>query len=300
MSRLRSIKSTVHASIFLLAASVAQAATVSGTAQITGGPNALNLQYSDNTSPVVINEVTSIFGPSAGGTVLGVVNVTGADDGTFRLYQYGQGTHANESRFHFSETVTNSAVFDQQFRLNFRVDAGALETSVHEIVPKPGEYLEAGYQMSISFGGTSLFTSGARLRQVGTSDTTTMATLSQSGSSFDGVLEQTQFGAPDTWHYVWNAHAGTLDLGVLAAGASATLEYDAVAFGSGIFCGAGCGHTMASIGDPSHLSSIGGPGTIVASAAAVPEPDMVALMLAGLVLLGFAARREKQRITSSV
>jgi hypothetical protein len=125
--------------LFLLGTGAAQAATVSGTADITGGPNSLNLQYSDNSSPVSINKFTSIFGPGTNGTVLGQVIVSGADDGTFSLYQLGQGTHSNQSQFHFSEVITNGAAFNQQLQMNFLINAGRLETRVYETVPRAGE-----------------------------------------------------------------------------------------------------------------------------------------------------------------
>jgi hypothetical protein len=277
-----------------LGAAATQGATVSGSAQITGGPNSLNLQYSDTTSPVQISQFTSIFGPGVNGTVLGQVIVGGADDGTFSVYEFGQGTHANESRFQFSELISNTASFDQQFQMNFLINAGALQTSVYEVVPVAGEYLDAGFEITVRFGGAVLFSSSALLHQVGLSTSTTQATLTQGGTSLGGVLEQYQPFAPDSWQYTWNAYASTLDLGVLAPGASATLEYDIRAFGNGLTtsCGSGCGSTRASIGDPLNLSAVGGPDTI--SAAPVPEPEAPALMLLGLGALALTARRRRE------
>jgi hypothetical protein len=80
----------------------------------------------------------------------------------------------------------------------------------------------------------------------------------------------------------------------LGPGASATLEYDIRAFGNGLTtsCGSGCGSTHASIGDPLHLSAVGGPDTI--SAAPVPEPETCALMLLGLGALALTARRRRE------
>jgi hypothetical protein len=293
MLRSRSITLAVqYAALFLFGGSAAQAATVAGTADITGASNLPNLQFSDTSSPVLINQFAAVS--STNNTVLGIVNVTGADNGTFTLYELGQVTHSNDARFHFSEVITNSAAFDQQFQMNFLINAGMLQTRVYETVPPAGQYLNSGYEITISFGGTTLFSSSALLDQVRASDTTTTATLTQNGTSLGGVLDHYELGAPDSWQYAWNAYSGVLNLGLLAAGASATLEYDARVFGQGN-CSYSCGSTTASIGDPSHVSSIGGPGTIIASPGAVPEPETYAMLLGGLGLLGWVGRRRKQK-----
>lgn len=295
---------TIIALMALTVPLIGNAAEVGGTARISGGPNALDLQYSDSSGPVSISESTSINGPGTSGTTLGAVSVTGFDNGFFTLREFGQGTHENESRFQFTDVITNTATSDQQFSMDFLINAGQLRTTVYETVPQTGEFLEAGYGISISFGGTTLFESGALLRQEGgPGDFETFATLSQSGTSLGGVLTNPQTGAPDTFLYSWDAFAGTLDLGLLAAGASATLQYDIVTFGNGIFssCGSGCGATEASIGDPLNVSSIGGPDTISsAPVAPVPEPEIYAMMGVGLGIMGWVARRKKRRQAASV
>ena len=291
---------TITAVMALAMPVVTNAAVVEGTARISGGPNTLDLQYSDNTGPVSINESSSINGPGTTGTTLGLVSVTGSDNGFFTLSEFGQGTHENESRFQFTEVITNTAATDQLFSMDFLINAGQLRTTVYETVPQAGEFLEAGYGISISFGGATLFESGALLRQEGgPGDFDTFATLSQSGTSLGGVLTNPQTGAPDTFLYSWDAFAGSLELGLLAAGASGILEYDIVTFGSGIFasCGSGCGATQASIGDPLNVSSIGGPDSITSAppVAPVPEPEIYAMMLSGIGIMGWVARRRKRK-----
>ena len=255
------------------------------------------MRYSDRSGPVSINESSSVNGPGTVGTTLGQVEVFGLDNGFFSVSEFGQGTHENESRFQFTDVITNTATTDQQFSMDFLINAGQLETRVYESVPRTGEFLEAGYGISISFGGSTLFESGALLRQVGVGVFDTSANLSQSGTSLGGVLTNPQTGAPDTFLYSWDAFAGTLDLGLLTAGASETLAYNILTFGNGVFssCGSGCGATRASIGDPLNVSSIGGPDTISSMpVAAVPEPETYALMLTGLGIMGWAVRRKKK------
>ena len=283
--------------VLSLCTAAARGATVSGTARISGGPNALDLPFSDGGSDVSINRTSSITG-SGGGTVLGRVIVDGADDGTFQVSEFGQGTHANESRFLFTELISNTAAIDQLFRLDFLVNAGKLETRVYETVPAAGQFLEAGYGITIRFGGATVFSSSALLHQVGLNDVTTTATLSQSGTSLAGVLEQYETIAPDSWRYSWNAFSSTVDLGILTPGASATLDYEILAFGNGVFCPSGCGSTLASIGDPLHLSSLGGPGTI--AAVAVPEPETFVLMLLGLAAVAWTGKAHAQRASSKM
>jgi hypothetical protein len=286
------LSAPIAALVLALSAAAAQGATVSGTARISGGPNALDLQFSDGGSDVDISRTSSITG-TGGGTVLGQVIVDGADDGTFRVYEFGQGTHANESRFLFSELISNTAAVDQRFSLDFLVSAGKLETRVYETVPRAGQFLEAGYEINIRFGGAVVFSSSALLHQVGLNDVTTSASLTQTGTTLGGVLEQYEVSAPDSWRYSWNDFASVLDLGILAPGASATLDYDIRAFGNAVFCASGCGSTLASIGDPLHLSSVGGPDTIVT--APVPEPETYALMLLGLGVLVRTVGRRRSR-----
>lgn len=283
-----------------LCTAAARGATVSGTARISGGPNALDLPFSDSGSDVSINRSSSITG-MGGGTLLGTVFVDGADDGTFRVSAFGQGTHANESRFLFTELISNTAAADQLFRLNFLVNAGKLETRVYETVPGPGKFLEAGYAITIRFGGATVFSSSALLHQVGVSGDTTNATLSQSGTSLNGVLQHYETIAPDSWRYSWDSFASAVDLGILAPGASATLDYEILAFGNGVFCPSGCGSTLASIGDPlqlSSMSSIGGPDTI--AAVAVPEPETYVLMLLGLGAVAWTRMAHARRASSKV
>jgi hypothetical protein len=305
----------VTIAIALLAPLGANAAILEADALISGdnvhfidGPVSVNASFSDvspasSTDPVFISESASIRGVGRTGTSLGGVVVNGSDNGQFNISTRGQANHFNESRFRLTETITNSSSIAQLFSMSFEISAGMLRTSVSEVPPTVGEFLQSEYSISISFNGASLFESGAVLRQVGAGDgVNTIESLTLSGTSLGGLLTNPNTGAPDTFEYQWGDFLGTLDLGVLGAGESGILMYDILTRTSGQFdqCGSsGCGQTNASIGDPINVSSIGFPDDITSTPIAdspspVPVPPAFLLMFTGLVGVFLTARRKHQ------
>jgi hypothetical protein len=278
------------------------AAVVLGTATMTdGSDNQVDVSFTDGTSPVGIDEFTTVAGSN---TILGAVKVFGDDAGFFSLGAFGQSNHDHVTSFSFTDTITNTNTSAQSVTLDFLINAGQLETKALEIPPQGSEFQEAGFNISISFDGTVLFESSATLRQTPGSVGTTNAAVTQNGVDLGGVLTNPFIEAPSTWLYTWDDFVGSLDLGVLGAGASGVLQYDVSTFVSAEYdmCGSlGCGQTRARIGDPfgasgdpldpGSLSSIGGPDTIiftdVVPATPVDEPGMIALLLmgAGLIIL---------------
>lgn len=266
----------------------------------------VNESFSDispaaSTDPVSISELASIRGVGQSGTLLGVVQVNGFDNGLFSVSTRGQANNLNESSFRFSETITNSSAISQLFSMNFEISAGLLRTSVSEVPPVDDEFIQAEYSISISFNGASLFESGAVLRQVSAGNgVDTIESLSLTGASLNGELTNPQTGAPDTFIYSWDDYQGNLDLGVLGAGESGLLVYEILTRTSGQFdqCGSsGCGNTQASIGDPLNLSSIGFPDDITSTPAIetpspIPVPPAFLLMSTGLIGIFLTARRK--------
>lgn len=285
-----------------LASTEANAGAIIGTAHLSNGSlGTIDLNFTDNTAPVMIDETSTISG-GLFGTILGQVKVNGTADGIFNLgVRFGQSTHDHESRFQFSEMITNTGATDQLFSMDFLINAGQLQTTVFETPPQAGEFLEAGYVISISFDGTSLFQSSALLHQVGVPNSSaTNASVTLGGTSLGGVLTHPQTGAPDTFLFTWEAFTDTIDLGVLAAGGSGLLEYDVRTFVRAEFTGSG-GQTGASIGDPFNISgdpndnnsSVGGPNSISSTpVTAIPEPTTLALI--GLGLAGISAARRRK------
>ncbi len=298
--------SAIAAVTAMFLASVAMAGPIRGDAEITDGSAELvELHFADTSSPVLINEMSTVNGGQKG-TVLGQVAVIGTSDGYFNLAAFGQATHAHESRFQFSESITNPSAIAQALSADFLINAGKLVTTVFESVPGAGEFLEAGYEITMSFAGAVVFHSSALLRQIGIFDSDTSASLTTFGTRLGGPMTHPLIGAPDRYQYAWADYIGTLDLGVLGAGESGLFEYDVRTYVRAEFasCGSnGCGSTLASIGDPlsfksdpDDTSSIGGKGTFTFSApqtaelTAVPEPGTLALFLTGLLAAGVMRR----------
>ncbi len=278
-------------------------ATISGTNNaflvgiVTVNENFSDISPASSTDPVTISENASFKGLGQTGTVLGVVDVYGFDNGFFSLSTFGQGNHLNESVFQFSELITNTSALALQFNMDFLISAGQLTTQAYEVTQQGNEFLQAVYGISIGFAGTELFQSGATLRQVaGIDDFSTTSSLSQTGTSLGGNFTQGNLAT-----YNWDAFNGNLVLGILNAGESGLLEYSIFTRGSGQFdmCGSsGCGSTRASIGDPIKLSSIGAQDDIAGvPVISVPEPSTFLLLFSGL--LGLAVSRGR-RVSSPV
>lgn len=115
--------------------------------------------------------------------------------------------------------------------MSFIINAGRLQTIVREDPPVPGEFLEAGYEITIDFNGSTLFHSSVLLSQVDAGNgIDTLASVVENGTSLGGVLTNPRTGAPDEFVFEWDAYTGTLDLGQLQAGETALLEYEVRTF----------------------------------------------------------------------
>ena len=278
--------------VLAILSSTAHAALILGTARLSG-VNAANIDetFTDTSSPVTINESSTLTGNPTG-TVLGQVKVFGDDSGLFNLgIRFGQGRHDHEARFQFSDAITNETGVDQSLSLDFVIDGGLLSTLFFE-TPIPD--MDAGYEISIDFAGIEIFSSSATVSLNGANG----GSLSQSGTDLGGTF----IDGFNSAQFEWAQFLGNVDLGILAAGASAELTYDVRTFvhSSFVSCDStGCGQTNARIGDPFSVSGTPPltssiiPGNILftPASAQVPEPSTLALLGAGL--LGLFMRRKR-------
>ncbi|MCP5153045.1 MAG: PEP-CTERM sorting domain-containing protein [Ectothiorhodospiraceae bacterium] len=268
------------------------AGVVDASARITVPtiPGPFDQTYSPTVSGIshTIDEVVTVGGGPTG-TIAGRVEVEGTTEGEFSLLGFGQQSIWDvESSFGFTETIDNTSPEAQAFAMDFRISAGALDLRAFELLPGPGQSMTAGYEARIRVNGVEVFVSTATLR-FGSSPT-----LVTGGTDLGGSLATTT----QRRTYSWGDFLGTLDLGVLDAGESLTLDYTMRTFTSADFrCGSSefstCGQGTARIGDPLSFSQVGVPGSITTSpvVAGVPEPGALSLVALGLVG-GLAARRK--------
>lgn len=279
--------------ITLLLGHSASAVPITASVQLTNGSlGSINLTDTDTSlnAPVQAQASTTVSGNPTG-VLLGSGAASGTTGGLFSVGVSGQETHAHTASFQFTETIQNTTAMAQVIKMDFLIDAGQLSTIVREDPIAAGGFLEAGYEIVISFEGSVVFQSSALLRQV-SAGMSTSASVTQSGTSLGGMLTHVQL-FPDEYLFDWNAFSGTLGLGVLNAGASGVLQYDVRAFVAAE--GNRDGGTLASIGDPLKVSGNpnGTPFAFAFQPVTVPEP--ASWFLLGSGLLGFVMRSKIKR-----
>lgn len=275
---------------------------------------------------------TSPFGPTTGSSyVYDGRNVNdsvgssasayawGNDHGTYRADSSGEGTFNSTATFHRTLEVINGNAVATQYSLNFFIYYGYLSIDNWVGVSGSGS---TGYDLSIKRNGTtSLFGSSAHLDSLG-------------GLSVINALNGAQlYNTGGGYSYNWNGTYVTLDLGVIGAGQSMTIDFDLVTTASGNYAvqshscsgyggygeyggepmafttvsdgygdyGGTCYETArvsGALGDPSDLSSTlppGGVNFVVTGSPLnnVPAPGSLSLLGVGLGALTLARRRRR-------
>lgn len=231
----------------------------------------------------------------------------GNDHGTYRSDSSGSGPDFSSSAtFQQTYTITNNLGSAASYSLDFFIYYGSM--SAYGIGSG-----HASYDLSIKKNNTNtLFASSATIDSNGG--------LATTGTALDNA---TQSGSS----YYWDGTTVTLDLGVLAAGDSMTLDYDLVTTAFGAYdadsCDGGYGGyggyggdggdlvplvigglgcmSQAALGDPGEISAdtlppdtgLGGPFSLTATELqnTVPEPGTLALLGLGLGAIGYGRRR---------
>jgi len=276
----------------LLVGPSASAVPITAGVRLTNGSlGTIDLSDSDTSSTAaVVAEAESTVTGAPTGVLLGQAYAGGTPDGLFALGVTGQDTHAHEASFRYIETISNATSISQLLSMSFQIDAGELGTIVREVPPAPGGFLEAGYEIAISFDGSRVFESGALLRQVRTGEFTSAASVTETGTRLGGALTHVESFA-DEFLFSWGDYAGSLDLGLLGAGASAVLRYDVRVFVAAE--GDRWGGTHASIGDPFAVGGTPVGLSFTQPSLSVPEPGPLTLLATGLLGLALARIRRE-------
>lgn len=182
-------------------------ATLPGTTQ-TFGPTTNSTYVSDGLS------IYDLVGNSSS------ASAWGNDHGTYRASSSGSGTFDSMSRFQRSLEVVNNLGGDASFALNFFIYYGGIYIDNYYGVTGSGS---VGYDLKINTGATSLYKSSAVLDSNG-------------NVSVVNALNGASLSSSGSYHsYSWGGTYVTLNLGVLGAGESKTIDFDLVSTAVGSF-----------------------------------------------------------------
>lgn len=275
-------------------ANTSYAVEITASAEYTLGaaPTVTVTSPTSSTSAAVTSYGTSLDNPDSAGNELAFNNF-GDNTGSYDSRAEGSGAYNVSSSVTYVDTVMNTGAATN-YSFDFNVIPGELYVGLagnSEGLYSPG-YVDSGYNFEILLNGTSIFSSAASLRldQDGIN-------LTQSGTSLGGTFEDLLYDG----YYSWNAFAGTLDLGTMAAGEIFTLTYGVTTYANGaIEPGGSCcidqsGLSSSLFGDPSGLNAT--PFTYTTSAAktvtSVPEASSYILLGIGIASL-IGLRRKKK------
>lgn len=283
------------------------AVEITATADYTyGGSIPVNVTESIDTTVDAANSVDILDGAgSYWGSGNGVFYHTyGTDSNVFGARVSGTGTYDISSTITYVDTVFNNTGSEQAYSFDFNVEAGGI--SVYG-VPSIGQFAYADYDIEIFFGGNLIFSTFSSLTLDNISGTTATTFV---GDELLGAYDGSS-------SYSWSNFFSSAELGILAAGDSATLEYSMTTKARGniasttvsepvTICESGecwveenieVGGSTSRSGDPYNIygGDIGNQFTLNSTSTtktSVPEASSLFLMGVGLAGLGFSLRKK--------
>ncbi len=276
-----------------ITATSAQAAIIQAGGSVTiNGTTVASTMDSSNTNSVTENGA----GDSADFTTTGSYRTSVDQSGSFLAATSGSindfglapvNNYETQAFVQFSDTLTNNTTVAQEQLVTINLAAGGASVNQFDAFGSL-DSLSTDLMLDLSFGASSVYSSGYRLQNTGGT-----ITRSQLGSDTFAGTAGFAFGLEI---FEWDAQAITVALGVLNPGTSSnfTYRYNSSSFGSisNGFCDVGegslCG-SRNSFGDPVSFAfstrAVGGPPT------GVPEPTTGALLGLGLFALVGSRRR---------
>lgn len=132
----------------------------------------------------------------------------GTESNVFGARVSGTGTYDISSTITYVDTVFNDSGTEQAYSFDFTVEAGGI--SVYG-APEAGQFAYADYDIEVFFGGNLVFSTFSSLE------------LTDSGTAFIGDELLSAYTGGNS--YSWSEYLGSADLGILADGETASLEY---------------------------------------------------------------------------
>lgn len=204
----------------------AQANTVSLSATASyslDGGAAVNFSQSSTTNPSsvdVLDFTTSANGSSSG------IHTYGDTGGSFGSRSSGSGVYDVNGHFVQDQTVFNTTGSALHYFYTFTLTGG--EISASATTPfAAGQFADASYAANILVNGVSLFQTNAQVTMDSTGQSLIAGGTNIFTSGPSSCLSSAFCGVS------WNTQTFTLDLGILAAGASLDLSYDLTTGASG-------------------------------------------------------------------
>ncbi|HEU4775207.1 MAG TPA: PEP-CTERM sorting domain-containing protein [Telluria sp.] len=203
-------------------------------------------------------------------------NDSGALQSVANLRAGGLGVATSE----WHDTIVNRNGHSQNYAFHFALSQGQLELGGWSADHSTRDY-RAAFSAEVLVNGVSVWR--------------TERGLSQDASGFHRSASGADIGAGSYANtgsigtYTLDSYNGTLNLGQLNAGQALDVRYVLTSrsyWNDPDGCAFECGGVSASVADP-----LGVDGNRIT--AAVPEPESCAMLLGGLALLGFAARRKR-------
>lgn len=229
-------------------------------------------------------------------------NSKGDASGWFYSTSSGNQNFMTESIVTQTYNVTNDSNTDQFFDFSFEVMNGSIDASCGDSGYGYGDdtgygndtgygsggctgnnFSKAGYLAEILLNGSSLWNSQAEVKVDSTGQD-----LTSSGAVFDNTYSSGN-------GLYWGSSLFNIDLGLIAANDTFTLEYNVKTWveGSILESSNEYNNAYAQFGDPNGFGSSGNPNVIGSQVTSVSEPGSLALIGLGLFGLGFVRKHKK-------